>query len=171
MVSAGAAALAASPDRTADDLFDEALAVVGGERWAFDHARIQLAFGEHLRRCRETGPARRHLGAALATFQRLSAEPWTVRARDELRATGLRSDAARAVPGPRPAPLTPEEHAVTALAASGLTNKQIADRLHLSDRTVAARLHQVFLKLSVTSRAGLRDALVELSGHHGRVAP
>jgi DNA-binding NarL/FixJ family response regulator len=57
------------------------------------------------------------------------------------------------------------------LAASGLTNKQIADRLHLSDRTVAARLHQVFLKLSVTSRAGLRDALVELSGHHGRVAP
>jgi hypothetical protein len=64
--------------RTADDLFDEALAVVGGERWAFDHARIQLAYGEHLRRCRETGPARRHLGGALATFQRLSAEPWTV---------------------------------------------------------------------------------------------
>jgi DNA-binding NarL/FixJ family response regulator len=87
-----------------------------------------------------------------------------------VRAIGLRRDAAGALPGTRPSPLTPEEHAVTALAASGLTNKQIADRLYLSHRTVAARLHQVFPKLGVTSRAGLRDALAELSARHGRVA-
>ena len=45
------------------------------------------------------------------------------------------------------------------LAASGLGNKQIAGRLSVSHRTVAAHLRQVFTKLEITSRAGLRDAL------------
>ena len=50
------------------------------------------------------------------------------------------------------------------LAASGLTNKQIADRLMLSPRTVSAHLHSVFLKLAITTRASLRDALDADSG-------
>jgi DNA-binding CsgD family transcriptional regulator len=172
MLAAASAAMAASPDETAADLFEEALATVGGERWAFDHARVRLAYGEHLRRCRDTGSARRHLGAALATFRRLSADPWTARARDELRATGLTTDATRAAPGHhQPPSLTPEEREVTTFAASGLTNKQIAHRLHLSHHTVAARLYQVFPKLGVTSRAGLRDALAELSAAYDGVGP
>ncbi|MFE2062274.1 response regulator transcription factor [Streptomyces sp. NPDC059467] len=44
------------------------------------------------------------------------------------------------------------------LAATGLTNKQIAAQLFLSPRTVAAHLRNAFPKLNVTSRAGLRDA-------------
>ncbi len=48
------------------------------------------------------------------------------------------------------------------LAAAGLTNKQIAERLYLSHRTVAAHLYQAFPKLGVTSRAALRDALAAL---------
>ncbi len=57
-------------------------------------------------------------------------------------------------------PLTPQEYEVAMLAAAGLTNKQIGERLFLSHRTVAAHLYQAFPKLSVTfSRAALRDAL------------
>jgi DNA-binding NarL/FixJ family response regulator len=48
---------------------------------------------------------------------------------------------------------------IATLAASGLTNRQIGDRLYLSHRTVGARLHRIFPKLGITSRAALRDAL------------
>jgi hypothetical protein len=52
------------------------------------------------------------------------------------------------------------------LAAAGLTNKQIAERLYLSPRTIATHLHQVFPKLGITSRAALRDALGGLPAEH-----
>jgi DNA-binding NarL/FixJ family response regulator len=48
------------------------------------------------------------------------------------------------------------------LAASGLTNKQIAERLFLSPRTVGGHLHRVFPKLGIATRAALRDALAAL---------
>ena len=49
------------------------------------------------------------------------------------------------------------------LAAAGLTNKQIGERLYLSHRTVAAHLYQIFPRLGITSRAALRDALADLA--------
>jgi hypothetical protein len=55
--------------------------------------------------------------------------------------------------------LTPQERQIAELAAGGLTNKQIAQRLFLSHRTVGGHLHRIFPKLGVTSRAALRDAL------------
>ena len=54
------------------------------------------------------------------------------------------------------------------LVAAGLTNKQIAERLLLSPRTVAAHLRQVFPKLAITSRAAMRDALADRGGVSGR---
>lgn len=45
------------------------------------------------------------------------------------------------------------------LAVSGLSNKQIGERLRLSARTVGAHLRNVFQKLGIASRAALRDAL------------
>jgi DNA-binding NarL/FixJ family response regulator len=44
-----------------------------------------------------------------------------------------------------------------------MTNKQISERLFLSDRTVSAHLYRAFPKLGITSRAALRDALDALS--------
>ena len=162
MLALGAHAVAVSPGGAAADLFEAALATPDAERWAFDHARIELAYGSHLRRDRRTGPARRHLEAALATFDRLAADPWAARCRGELRAVGSTVDTSRRRSHRRPT-LTPDEHEVASLAASGLTNKQIAARLHLSPRTVSARLYLVFPKLGITTRAALRDALTELA--------
>ena len=100
--------------------------------------------------------ARTHLGAALTTFEALGARPWAIRAGNELRASGLASTRADSH---GPASLTAQERQVAALAAAGLTNKQIGERLYLSHRTVAAHLYQIFPKLGITSRAALRDAL------------
>ena len=65
----------------------------------------------------------------------------------------------RAVPLPGTEGLTPQEEAVADLAATGLTNKEIAAQLFLSPRTVSTHLSRVFPKLGITSRGALRDAL------------
>ena len=95
MLALGAHAVAVSPGAAAAGLFEGALSMPDAERWAFDHARIELAYGSHLRRDRRTGPARRHLEAALAALDRLAAEPWAARCRDELRTVGWRVDTSR----------------------------------------------------------------------------
>jgi DNA-binding CsgD family transcriptional regulator len=159
MLTSASAALTAPADR-AGQLFAEALDVPAAERWPFDLARVQLAYGEHLRRARATSDARAYLSAALSTFEALGARPWAIRAGNELRASGL---AAVRAEGHRMATLTAQEHQVAALAASGLTNKQIGERLYLSHRTVAAHLYQIFPRLGITSRAALRDALAAVA--------
>jgi len=58
-----------------------------------------------------------------------------------------------------PASLTPQQREIATLAAAGLTNKQIGERLFLSPRTIQTHLYQIFPKLGITSRAALRDAL------------
>jgi DNA-binding CsgD family transcriptional regulator len=159
LLAAGAAAIAA-PGESAPEMFERALAVPGIDRWPFDLARVQLAYGERMRRNRAMALSRVQLAAALDTFQRLGAKPWTDRAAGELRATGqirprIVDHAAE--------PLTPQEREIATLAAAGLTNKQIGRRLYLSHRTVAAHLHRAFPKLGVTTRAALRDALAALA--------
>ncbi|MGW1886911.1 AAA family ATPase [Streptomyces sp. NPDC001970] len=156
MLMEASAALAATDDDEALGLFAKALAVSGAERWPFDFARVQLAYGERLRRVRATTESRGPLSAALSTFEHLGAQPWAERAETELRAAGF----SRRQPRHSKAhSLTPQELEIARLAASGLTNKQIAERLFLSHRTVGAHLYQAYPKLGITSRAMLRDAL------------
>ena len=159
--AAGAAAMVAPYERAATS-FDAALAIQGAERWPFDLARVQLVYGEWLRRDRSDGQARAHLGVALDTFQRLGARPWQVRASRGLRAAGAPPHAPVAT-----AVLGPLDRQIAELAASGLTNKQIGERLHLSHRTIAARLYQIFPRLGIASRAALRDALDPLEAPDG----
>ncbi|WP_433199676.1 AAA family ATPase [Dactylosporangium sp. CS-047395] len=154
LITAGAAALAAGDER-AGGLFEAALALPEAGRWPFEQARIQLAFGQWLRRGRDTARARLHLRAAAETLDRLGARPWATRAHHELRATGI---AAGPAAGGGSA-LTGQERQIATLAATGLTNKQIGERLHLSHRTVGAHLRRIFPKLGIASRAALRDAL------------
>ncbi|QDN84306.1 AAA family ATPase [Streptomyces sp. S1A1-7] len=155
LVTAGAAGMV-SPDGRFADHFEAALTVAGAERWPFDRARIQLSYGQRLRHGRAMAEARRHLGEAFDTFQRLDATPWSALAGKELRAAGGSRGKLQAG---GIAALTPQQREIAKLAAAGLTNKQIAERLFLSPRTVSTHLYQIYPKLGVTTRAGLRDAL------------
>jgi DNA-binding CsgD family transcriptional regulator len=154
-----AATALAEPDAGATGPFTAALRTPGADRWPFDLARIQLAYGERLRRTKATAPARIQLTAALEGFQRLAAHPWAARASNELRATGHAVHRTRA---DEPQALTPQQREIASLAAAGMTNKQIGERLFLSPRTVSTHLYQIFPKLGITSRAALRDALSQL---------
>jgi len=164
LLARAAEGLTADRDNAAG-CFERALQAPGTSRWPFDLARVQLLYGEHLRRMRAYAQARTHLEAALDAFQRLGAVPWIRRAAGELRVTGVQPGRRGRLTGV----LTSQEHEIARLAATGMTNKQIAERLFLSDRTVSAHLYRVFPKLGITSRAALRDALVAL-GDHGRAA-
>ena len=125
--------------------------------WSFDTARVRLLHGRELHRQGRIAEARAELFVARQTFSDLDAAPWFARASDELRATGLRELARPS--GTTADLLTPQQARIAGLAARGLTNKEIARELRLSPRTVSTHLYQIFPKLNVTTRAGLRDAL------------
>ena len=167
LIADGAAGVAASgPDpRRAEQHFDRALAVPDAALYPFEHARVQLAYGAHLRRTRAMHASRRQLTAALRTFTRLGARPWADRAEQELRVSGLTH---RSATDGGAAPLSAQEYRIASLAASGLTNKQIATRLHLSPRTVSSHLYRVFPKLGIGTRAALRDALANTTAPEDR---
>ncbi|MFE6895197.1 AAA family ATPase [Streptomyces sp. NPDC057694] len=156
LLARGAAALVEEDDGTAARLFKEALSLPAAAVFPFDRARVQLAQGERLRRARAATECKEPLRSALDTFQRLGSLPWSKRAEEELRAVGSH------VPQPDgggAADLTPREREIAELAASGMSNKQIAERFLISHRTVGAHLYQIYPKLGITSRGGLRDAL------------
>ncbi len=149
-------ALLAEPDR-AEPYFQAALADEAGEQWPFERAQTRLDYGEWLRRRRRIAEARPLLIAALETFRRLGARPWIGRAEAELRAAGIEAAA-----GPVPGALTelsPQQQQIVRLAARGLTNREIGERLYLSPRTVGSHLYRVFPKLGITARSQLRDVL------------
>lgn len=155
LLEAGASGIAAAC-AAARAHFERALALPAVDRWPFDLARVKLAYGEQLRRARATTDARVQLTAALTTFERLGAAAWADRAQSELRATGIHRNVRQSGDS---LPLTAQQLQIARLAASGLTNKQIGERLYLSPRTVGGHLYQIFPKLGVTTRAALRDAM------------
>lgn len=120
----------------------------------FERARTQLFHGQVLRRQRRKNLAATTLRAALATFSELEAVLWADRTRAELK----RTDAPRA----NASDLTPSELHVARLAASGMSNKDIASALFISPKTVEHNLSSVYRKLSVRSRAELARRASEL---------
>jgi len=111
--------------------------------------------------------SRLRLKTALGIFERQGAQPWARRAAGEHRGAGLPAPPLRS---PGADQLTHQELEIATLAASGLTNKQIAERLYLSHRTVSSHLYKLFPKLGVTSRAALRAALASPCLHGQRPA-
>jgi len=125
-------------------------------KWPFDFARLEMSYGSWLRRQRRITESRPHLRAARDAFDALGVQLWADKARAELRASGERIPEPARTPRQ---PLTPQELQVAQMAASGLSNREIADRLFLSHRTVGAHLYRVFPKLRIASRSELARAL------------
>ena len=93
-------------------------------------------------------------------FDAIGASNWGDQARRELRASGERSR--RRVPEARDE-LTAQELQIAQLARTGLSNREIGQRLFLSHRTISTHLYRVFPKLGITSRGQLRAALSDAS--------
>jgi DNA-binding CsgD family transcriptional regulator len=140
----------------ADSEYRDAIARLGRARQRMELARAHLLYGEWLRRERRRADAREQLRVAHDLFDAMGAEGFAERARHELLATGetvrKRTDDTRDE-------LTPQEEHIARLALAGRTNPEIGAELFLSPRTVEWHLKKVFMKLGISSRKGLPDAL------------
>jgi DNA-binding CsgD family transcriptional regulator len=140
--------------------FDQALADPAGDQWPFERAQLRLDHAEWLRRRRRINDAKPVLTEAWRTFRRLGARSWAQRAQAELRACGVAVTGGPAEPDAL-GELTPQQRQIVRLASDGLTDREIADRLFLSPRTVSSHLHRSYPKLGVASRHQLRDVIAQ----------
>jgi DNA-binding CsgD family transcriptional regulator len=142
-------------DPEAEERFQAALCA-DFARWPFQRARAQLAFGQWLRRRRRIADSRDLLRAARDAFDALGCQAWGDQARRELRASGESSR--RRVPEARDQ-LTAQELQIAQLAAKGLSNREIGQKLFVSPRTVSTHLYRIYPKLEISARGELASAL------------
>jgi DNA-binding CsgD family transcriptional regulator len=150
---------AAGRAEEAEAAFARALAAVDGLVVPFERARIELAAGQFLRRAGKRRRAADLLSSAHRRFTGLGARPFLERCEAELAASGLRPSAG---PGRDRAGLTAQELVVARLAADGRSNRELADELVVSIKTVEYHLRNAFQKLDVTSRRQLPARLAAL---------
>jgi DNA-binding NarL/FixJ family response regulator len=124
----------------------EALDATAAAKLPFDLAWTLLVRGRLHRRAKHRRAAAEALRAALEQFEQLGAPSWVERTRAELDRVGLRR---------APEELTVTERRVAELAASGLTNREVASKAFMSPKTVQANLARVYRKLGISSRAEL----------------
>ncbi|WP_193044566.1 helix-turn-helix transcriptional regulator [Mycolicibacterium baixiangningiae] len=138
---------------------DLAGAVAAGERALAEHkrlpmpfelARTQLTVGRLQHRRRQYDAATDTVTAALTAFERIGAALWAQQARAELAGLAGRQTAAG---------LAESERRFADLAAEGLTNREIAAALFVSEKTVEANLSRIYRRLGIRSRAELARAL------------
>jgi DNA-binding CsgD family transcriptional regulator/tetratricopeptide (TPR) repeat protein len=136
----------------AEGSFNEALSQFARAHRPLDEARVQLSYGEWLRRGQRRIDARRHLRRALETFEDLRVPALAERANQELRASG---ETARKRDPSTLVALTPTELKIAQLVSAGMSNKDVAAQCWISPRTVAFHLRNVFTKAGITSRGEL----------------
>ena len=140
----------------ADRLFREALELLDNSRDALQLGRARLLYGEWLRRQSRRVDAREQLHVAYELFDRTGASGFAERARRELLATG---ETVRKRTVETRDDLTAQETQIVRLAAEGHTNPEIGIHLFISPRTVEWHLRNVYRKLGISSRKGLRRTL------------
>jgi DNA-binding CsgD family transcriptional regulator len=135
---------------------EEAVAVLAGSPATLEHARALVYLGAALRRARRPSAAREVLQEGLEASVACEALALEEYARGELAAAGGRPvrRRRRAAEG-----LTPSERRVAELAASGMSNREIAQALFVSLRTVETHLTRTYRKLGIDRRPQLGDAL------------
>jgi DNA-binding CsgD family transcriptional regulator len=154
-VALRAAALAASGARRIE-LLRDAVASLEASQGALELARTRVDLGAALVRAGQRDEARGLLRAGQEGAVACGATPLVERAHRELLATGARPR--RAAAAGRDG-LTPSELRVTEMAAAGQTNREIAQALFVTEKTVETHLGRAFMKLGVRSRKQLARAL------------
>jgi ATP/maltotriose-dependent transcriptional regulator MalT len=137
-------------------LLGEAVEVLAGPDSRLEQARALADLGALLRRGNHRVEARHLLRQAVDTAYRLGAATLAGRAETELRATGAKP---RRVLLSGLEALTASERRIAELSAEGLTNREIAQTLFVTARTVEGHLTNVFNKLDVNARTALPAAL------------
>ena len=138
-----------------------ALAVLSDSPARLEHARVLVDLGATLRAAGKRTAAREPLLDGLTRAARCGARGLERRARTELAAIGVRP---RGIEGAGPDSLTASELRVAELAAKGGTNREIAQTLFVTEKTVETHLGRAFRKLDITSRRQLPDVLASTSG-------
>jgi DNA-binding CsgD family transcriptional regulator len=144
-------------DDTADKLYQESIERLSRTRQKTDLARAHLLYGEWLRRQRRRIDSREQLATAERMFKSIGMSAFAGRAARELRTTG--TPTRKHTDRSSEPQLTPQEAHVARLAASGLSNPEIAVQLFISRHTVQYHLRKVFAKLGITSRTQLDRVL------------
>jgi DNA-binding CsgD family transcriptional regulator len=139
-----------------EKLLHESLAALDGSQFRLEHARTLVELGAALRRGNKRSDAREYLRQGLELAHKLGAAALEERAQTELAATGARP---RRVMLSGVESLTPSERRVAEMAADNMTNKDIAQALFVTPKTVEVHLSSVYRKLEIGSRAQLPTAL------------
>jgi DNA-binding CsgD family transcriptional regulator/tetratricopeptide (TPR) repeat protein len=142
-------------------LLEEAVGVLAGSPAKLEHAKARTELGAALRRGNRRSEAREQLRQAVELATICGAASLAERAERELLATGARP---RRVALRGVASLTPSERRVAELAAEGPTNREIAQTLFVTQRTVEVHLTSIYRKLAISSRSQLAAALDQPAG-------
>jgi DNA-binding CsgD family transcriptional regulator len=134
----------------------EAVRALEPTGWRLEYTRSLAELGAALRRANQRAEARDHLRVALDLAHRCGATVLAEQTNQELLATGARP---RKVMLSGVDSLTASERRVADLAAEGMTNKQIAQALFVTHKTVATHLAHTYSKLDIASRSELAAAL------------
>jgi DNA-binding CsgD family transcriptional regulator len=137
-------------------LLHEAVTVLEPSPARLEHAKALVELGAALRRLGQRTASRQYLRRGLELAEICGAVPLFQRAQTELRATGARP---RRTAHLGAAALTPSERRVAELAVAGCSNRDIAQALYITAKTVEAHLTRAYRKLGVTGRTGLAQAL------------
>jgi DNA-binding CsgD family transcriptional regulator len=139
-----------------EDLLREGATALESAGATLESARALVDLGALLRRANRRVDARDPLREGLDVAHRAGAVPLADQAEIELRATGAKPRRARLMGVEA---LTASERRVAELAADGMTNREIAQALFVTARTVEGHLTRTFQKLDLRSRDDLRGAL------------
>jgi DNA-binding NarL/FixJ family response regulator len=140
------------------ELLEEAVDVLEGSEARLELARALYALGAALRRANQRAAGRERLLAALDLAHRCGSPPLEELARQELAVLGTRPRRAL-VAGPHA--LTASEARVARMAAAGMSNKEIAQALFVTNKTVETHLSRGYSKLGISSRRELGAALAD----------
>jgi DNA-binding CsgD family transcriptional regulator len=137
-------------------LLEEAVAHLERSPARLEHALALVELGAAIRRAGRRADARQPLRTGLELARACGAEAVAARAHDELVTAGARP---RRDPTESRSNLTASELRVARLAAEGMTNREIAQALFVTENTIETHLRSVFRKLEIRSRSQLARAL------------